>query len=297
MTSKLITDFFPSTPPLPVERFPRETLVQTRAEWISFFNEGWPAAPGITMEKANCDGVDAVWYRPGPKPSERVILYVHGGGFMWSSAEDHQGVISRIAIAANCDSIALDYKVAPFAPFPGPIEEGVILYRWMLANGYESSKIAIAGDSAGGGLALSLLHALEREGLPTAGCAAVTSSYIDLTNQGESIDWVDDPCVTRTGLEICAEAYLQGRDPADPLASALFGDLSKFPPVLLQVGSREQLLSDSTRFAAKAEASGVDATLEVYSGCMHLWHWWVPESPESHAAIASIARFIDEKLA
>ena len=253
----------------------------------------YPGLPGVATESVVLDEVDAVWYRPPQAESGRVVLYIHGGGFMWSSALGHCGMISRVAAQSSCDVLALDYDVAPFSRFPVPVNEGVRLYRQLLTSGYAASKIAMVGDSCGGGLVMSVLSELKRLKLALPGCAAITSAYTDLTNRGESIDWVTlDPCVSREGLEVCATEYLQGHDPMDPLASPLHGDLSGLPPMLLQVGSREQLLSDSTRFAAKAEAQGVKVTLEVYDGCVHLWHWWAPDAPESKAALQRIGEFV-----
>jgi epsilon-lactone hydrolase len=285
-------DFRDRSPVMP-GRIPVEDLAAARQAGVDRSKARYPVLSGVAMEKVTCDGVDAVWYRPPNAQPDRVILYVHGGAFMWSSAEGHCGVISRVAAQSRCDTLALDYKVAPFSPFPGQIEEGVALYMWILWAGISPGKIALVGDSCGGGLVLSIISALKREGVPLPACATISSAYADLTNRGESIDWVTmDPCVTREGLEICVDEYLQGHDPADPLASPLLADLADFPPLLIQAGSRERLLSDSTRLAAKADAAGVEVKLEIYDGCVHLWHWWVPDAPEAAAAIQSIGEFV-----
>jgi epsilon-lactone hydrolase len=292
MPSRQMTEFLARSPVMP-GRMPTEDMAAARQAGIARSIERNPILPNVRMEKVTYDQVEAVWYRPPSSDADRAILYIHGGAFMWSSAEGHCGVISRVAAQSNCDTLALDYKVAPSNPFPSQIEEGVRLYRRLLQSGYAPGKVALVGDSCGGGLVISVIYALKLEGVPLPACASISSAYIDLTNQGESIDWVTaDPCVSREGLDICLEQYLQGHDPADPLASPLFADLTGFPPTLIQVGSRERLLSDSTRFAAKADATGVDVKLEVYDGCVHLWHWWVPEAPEAQAAIDSIGDFV-----
>lgn len=255
--------------------------------------ERYPTLAGVAAEKVTCDGVNAIWYRPLHARPGRAILYIHGGAFIWSSAEGHCGVISRAAAACGVDALALDYGLAPEHPFPGPVDEAVRLYKWMLEAGYAPADLSMIGDSAGGGLVLSAMLALRAEGVPLPACGVIASAYADLTNSGESIDWVTmDPCVTREGLDACREAYLQGRDATDPLASPVFANLAGFPPLLVQVGSRERLLSDSLRVAAKADADGVEVKLEVYDGCVHLWHWWAPDAPETEAAMKSIGEFV-----
>ena len=296
MPSQQITDFTKLVQPLP-GRLPLEDLPGAQEMLIAYCVAQWPSLAEVEHERVRCDDVAAIWYRP-PNPTKgHVLMYVHGGGYVWCSAESHAGIISRVAAESRAETIALDYKVAPSQAFPGPVEEGVTLYNWLLKSGYAPENIAIVGDSAGGGLVLAIVYALKSRQLPLPACAAVSSAYTDLTNTGESIDWVtSDLCVSREGLDFCVELYLQGHDPRDPLASPLHADLSGFPPLLVQVGSRERLLSDSTRFAAKADAAGVDVRLEVYDGCMHLWQWWVPEAPEAKAAVSSIADFVSTHL-
>jgi epsilon-lactone hydrolase len=292
MVSRQMLDFWAVSPGMP-EIPPIQDLPAARKQGNARMMATYPILPGVKTEAVICDGVSAVWYRPPTTKANRAILYIHGGAFIWGSGESHCGVISRVAAECGCDALALDYGLAPEHPFPGPVHEGVRLYKWMLSAGYHPDSISLVGDSAGGGLVLSVIVALKAEGVALPACAAIASAYADLTNTGETIDWVTkDPCVTREGLDACRAQYLQGHDPKDPLASPIFADLTGFPPVLVQVGSRERLMSDSTRFAAKADAAGVDVTLEVYDGCVHLWHWWVPDAPETAATIKSIGAFV-----
>lgn len=294
MVSKEMRDFWaicpamPDIPPvtsLPAERQARDERTMQR----------YPVLAGVTPEEVRCNEVSAIWYRPDNARPDHAILYIHGGAFIWSSAAGHCGVISRVAAECRMDTLALDYGLAPEHAFPGPVEEGVRLYKWMLSSGYKPGAISLIGDSAGGGLVLSVLLVLKAEGLPLPACGVIASAYADLTNAGESIDWITkDPCVTREGLDACRDQYLQGHDAADPLASPIFGDFTGFPPLLVQVGSRERLLSDSLRVAAKADAAGVDVRLEVYDGCVHLWHWWVPDAPETATAMKSVGDFLSE---
>lgn len=292
MVSQQMRDLWAACPAMP-EIPPAEELPAERRARDLRTIERYPILAGVAAEKVSCDGVKAIWYRPPDASPGRAVLYIHGGAFVWSSAEGHCGVISRVAAACGAGALALDYGLAPEHPFPGPVDEAVRLYRWMLESGYAPAAISVIGDSAGGGLVLSAMLALRSQGVPLPACGVISSAYADLTNSGESIDWVTmDPCVTREALEACREAYLQGRDPADPLASPVFANLAGLPPLLIQVGSRERLLSDSLRVAAKADADGVEVKLEVYDGCVHLWHWWAPDAPETAAAVKSISEFV-----
>jgi epsilon-lactone hydrolase len=291
MVSSHIIDFAEKIPPMPSD-LPLDQVPAAQAGLIELCVQMWPADDDAAIERVVVDDVEAVWHLPPDVDDSRVILYVHGGGYVWCSAESHAALIQRVAVSAGAKALALDYRVAPQSPFPGPVKEGVALYKWLLSSNYEPSKIAIAGDSAGGGLALAIMHALAMEGVELPGCVVVTSPWTDLTNSGESIEYVADPCVSRPSLDFCVNLYLCGQDASNPLASPLFGDFSTFPPLLVQVGSREKLLSDSTRLAARADAAGVDVELEVYDRCNHLWHWWVPEAPEAKSAVDRIGEFI-----
>lgn len=296
MVSSAITEFAKLVPPMP-SAMPLDELATAQAGLIDLCLQMWPASADAVTERITVDGVKAVWHLPPDADDHRVILYVHGGGYVWCSADTHAAIVQRVADAAGARALALDYAVAPQSRFPGPVEEGVTLYKWLLATGHKPSSIAFAGDSAGGGLALAIMHALRMEGIDLPSCVAVTSAWTDLTNGGESVETVtNDPCVSLPSLEFCADLYLGDQDASDPLASPLFGDFSAFPPMLIQAGSREKLLSDSVRLAARADAAGADAELEIYDRCHHLWHWWVPDAPEAKSAVNRIGEFIKQHI-
>ncbi len=291
MVSREIEAFMPECPRMPPPMSLEDVLARQQQTLTG--PQRWPGLSSVELEDVDCEGVAAVWYRPKQIEGKGVVLYCHGGGYMWSSARRHEGIISRVADACRLPVLALDYKLAPTSPFPGPVEEGIRLYSWLRGQGYDARQVAFVGDSAGGGLVLALGHGLIDAGEPLPACVASSSAWTDLALTGESIDAVvHDPCVSREGLETCRKHYLQGHDPQDKLASPLYGDFSGFPPLLLQVGSREQLLSDSTRVAAKADAAGVEVTLDIFDRCPHLWNWWVPESPEARRSMLDIAEFV-----
>lgn len=291
MASQKIEEYMRQIQPMPTDLTVDEVFdLQMQQNWIV---EKLPCHASVSMERRDCDGVRTLWFQPENARTDCIVLYCHGGAYILGSAMLTQGLISRLAHASGIPVVALDYQLAPKSAFPTQVDEGYNLYSWLLRNGFNASQIAFAGDSAGGGLVMSICHkiGLERDALPA--CVAASSPWTDLCLTGESIDTVAyDPCVTREGLEFARELFLQGKDPADPLASPLFGPFSGFPPLLIQVGSRERLLSDATRVAAKADSVGVDVTLSVFDRCPHLWHWWVPDSEEGRAAVDEISAFL-----
>src|SRR5690606_5447385 len=171
----------------------------------------------------------------------------------------------RISKAANCRVLSLDYRLAPEHPFPAAVDDAVTGYRWLLDQGIRPDRIAIAGDSAGGGLAAATLVALKDRGEPMPAAGVCLSPWVDMEGTGESMTSraALDPMVQKDGLKDMASLYLDGADPRSPLAAPLYADLSGLPPLLIQVGTAETLYDDATRLAEKAEAAGVDVTLET----------------------------------
>jgi acetyl esterase/lipase len=174
------------------------------------------------------------------------------------------------------------------------VEDSVAAYRWLLGEGYDAGNIAIAGDSAGGGLTVAAMVQLRYLGLPMPGAAVCFSPWVDLEGIGESMDANAeiDPMVQREGLAFMAGAYLGGLDPRAPLAAPLYADLQGLPPTLIQVGSAETLLDDATRLAGKTRAAGVDAQLDVWEDMIHVWQLFAPILPEGQQALAQAGEFI-----
>jgi acetyl esterase/lipase len=205
--------------------------------------------------------------------------------------------MARIGAAARCRVLGVNYRLAPEALFPAPVDDALAVYHWLTAAGVPPSQIAVGGDSAGGGLAAALLLALRDRGGVLPAAAVLLSAWTDLTAEGESYATRSDadPIHQRAMILATARQYLgpQG-DASNPLASPLFGGLAGLPPLLLQVGDRETVLDDSTRFAAKARAAGVRADLEVYDNMIHVFQQFADEIPEARLAIAAIGRFLVE---
>lgn len=252
----------------------------------------FPVATGVTVREIDADGVPADWLTVDDGETDRVILYFHGGAYVMGSRNTHRGLASRIARAANAQVLLPEYRLAPEHPFPAAVEDARRCWKWLLAEGHPPERIAIAGDSAGGGLALATLLALKEEGAPLPGCAVGMSPWTDLEGTGPSArpDAVDDPMLTPEGLRTSGSQYAAG-DLQHPFAAPLYGNLQNLPPLLLQVGTREVLLSDSIRFADKARAAGVDVSIEIKEGLIHVWQMF-EHVPEAESAVARVGAFI-----
>lgn len=252
----------------------------------------FPAEADIVAQEVDAGGVVADWVSVGDARPERIVLYLHGGGYIMGSRNTHRGLAGRIARAAEARVLLPEYRLAPEHPFPAAVEDATACWHWLVEQGHKPENIAIAGDSAGGGLALCTLLALKSSGETLPACAIGLSPWTDLEGTGPSAQpgAVDDPMLNTDGLRDGGIQYA-GNDLRNPLAAPLHGDLTGLPPLLLQVGTREILMSDSTRFAEKARASGVDVTLEVEDGLIHVWQIF-PNIPEAQDAVGRIGAFI-----
>jgi epsilon-lactone hydrolase len=250
-------------------------------------------------EVTNVDagGVPAAWIVPAGNVTERVVLYAHGGSYNAGSITSHIPLTSNIAIATKSRLLAIDYRLAPDHPFPAAVDDALAAYLWLLEQNIDPKRIVVAGDSAGGGLVLALLLALRDKGTPLPAAAVCLSAWTDLTCSGES--WTKnakaDFMLKLIPTMQSAEIYLKDADSHNPLASPLFGDLHGLPPILMQVGSNEIILSDSVSFAEKAKSAGVNVTLEIWDGMQHEWQYAASFLPEGRQAIAKIGEFLAEK--
>ncbi|MEF3365749.1 alpha/beta hydrolase [Methylocystis sp. 9N] len=260
----------------------------------------WPAAPDISLEQAALDGVAAEWSLAPESDPSRAILFFHGGGYCSGSILSHRRMASEAGRAAGARALAVAYRLAPEHPFPAAYEDALAAWRFLRAQGYAANKIAVGGDSAGGGLTLALLMRLRdlQEALPA--CAWLVSPWTDLTLSGETLTTKDaaDPLLHRPYLEELAQAYVPaGVDRKDPRVSPLFGAFGGLPPLLIQVGSEETLLADSTRLAAAAGAAEVSVTLEIWPRMIHAWHLWNARLPEARRALAQTGAFVQARFA
>ena len=244
--------------------------------------------------RLNAGGVAAEWVAAEGAIDGRVVLYFHGGGYIIGSPRTHRPMLAELSQAAGARVLSLDYRLAPEYPFPAPVEDSVSAYRWLLGEGYDPSRIALAGDSAGGGLTVSALVQIRYLGLPMPGAGVCISPWVDMEGLGESMETRAkvDPMVGKENLMVSAKTYLGGADPRAPLAAPLYADLRGLPPLLIQVGDAETLLDDSTRLAGVAREAGVDVQMDVWDDMIHVWHLFAPILPEGKQAIAKAGEFI-----
>jgi acetyl esterase/lipase len=257
------------------------------------------AADDVGVEAVTVAGRAAEWLRAPGANAQRAILYLHGGGYVMGSLTTHRSLGGEISRAAQAAVLMVDYRLAPESPFPAAVEDGVAAFQWLIDKGFKPQNLAIAGDSAGGGLAAATLVALRDRKLQLPKAAVCISPWSDLTCTNESYKTraEADPMVTSDGIGNMAGVYLQGADAKNPLASPNFADWRGLPPLLIQVGRDEVLLDDSIKLHEKAQAAGVDSTLEIWDDMVHVWHAFHPMLPEGKQGIERVGAFLREKWA
>ncbi len=246
------------------------------------------------FRRVDADGVPVTWVSgPGAK-QDRAILYLHGGGYYAGSLTTHQALASNISVEAGAPLLLVDYRLAPENPFPAALEDATRAYRWLLRQGLPPGRIAVAGDSAGGGLAVAGMLELKASGEPLPAAGVCLSPWFDLAMTGESIRTKAsvDRTLRPSDMPFVAWCYLQSADPKTPTASPLYGDLTGLPPILIQVGTDEILLDDSRRFAERAGRMGVSVRLDIWEAMIHVWHAYSRFVPEARKAIAAIGEFL-----
>ena len=271
------------------------SVASMREDWDRLFEV--PALPG-ERDSVDIDGVPGLWVVAPNAGSRNVVLYFHGGGFQLGSTRSHAELMGGISGSAGCRVLGIDYRLAPEHRFPAALDDARRAWAWLLAQGFPPSAVALAGDSAGGNLVLALLLDLARNGAEMPACGVAMSAWTDLTASGEAYESraQSDPIHQRPMIRALAQNYLgDGGDPTSPLASPLFAeeaDLAKLPPLLLQVGDRETVLSDSTAFAEKARRAGAKVDLEVWDEMIHVFQQFPNELSEAREAVTTIGNFV-----
>jgi len=275
-----------------------EVGIEELRKGMELLSELAPLPDGAKIEPVEADGRSCEWIETGEVARDAVLLYLHGGGYTMGSLDTHRGLVARLSEACGVRALSVAYRLAPEHPFPAAVDDAAAAYRWLLGRGIDARRIAIAGDSAGGGLTLATLVALRDSGDPLPGAGVGLSPWVDLEGSGESMEAraEADPMVDREGLLWMAGLYLDGADPRAPLASPLYADLKRLPPLLIQVGTAETLLDDSRRFAERAQAAGVELELQVFEELVHVFQAFAPIVPEAEEAIARIGAFVQARL-
>jgi acetyl esterase/lipase len=257
----------------------------------------YPKPDDIEWERVDAGGVGAEWTRAATSRADCVLVYFHGGGYALGSAEGHRAMCSNLARATRSRVLNVDYRLAPEAPFPAAVEDAVAAYRFALSEGVEPSRMAVGGDSAGGGLALATLVSLRDAGDPLPAAGVAISPWVDMTLSSDSIRTKqdEDPLLKPEVMRVLSETYLAGADPKSPTASPLFAELGGLPPILIQVGTAELLQDEAGRFAEAANRAGVDVSYEPWDEMFHVWHLFADMLPEGRQAIERIAAYLDQE--
>jgi acetyl esterase/lipase len=277
-----------------LQSFPKQIeMPLAQAREVDLLVENFTSEPvGVTSSPA--PEVDGFWMEVSGEKCDRTILYFFGGGYVLGTPATRRKTAGHLALAARARVLVPNYRLAPEHPFPAAVDDAVRAYQYLLAQGVGAGAIILAGDSAGGGLAVATAIALRDRDLPMCGGIVSLSAWADLTCSGESMTSraaVDIEC-TREGLLRMAQDYMNGADPAQPLASPALADLTGLAPLLSLVGGDERLLDDSVRLVRNAGMAGIDGTLFVAAGMQHVFPVWAGSFPEADAAIRLIGDWI-----
>jgi epsilon-lactone hydrolase len=274
------------------------TLAQVRARLRNAEQLTPRPPPSTRTERLDAGGIPAQRITTPASRSAHHVLFLHGGGYATGSIAAYRHFTWRLANAARARVVAIDYRLAPEHPFPAALDDAACAYAWLLATGADPARLAVIGDSAGGGLAFALLLRLADEGSPAPAAIVALSPWTDLALTGASLrrNARADPMLNPEGVAAYARSYLAGADPRTPYASPLYGDFHSPPPTLIHVGSDEVLRDDAVRMASKLRAVGGDVALEIWWRMPHAWHVFAPILPEARRAIARIGMFLQERM-
>ncbi|AKL95142.1 esterase/lipase [Clostridium aceticum] len=253
---------------------------------------------GITYRQSEFKDFYSEWVELKGTPRDKVLLYFHGGGFVMGNAKSHRNIVGNIVKHLGVNALVFDYRLAPENPAPAAVYDSVVIYKWLLEEGYKAENIAFAGDSAGGGIQFATMIKCKDDGIPLPAVCAAFSPCTDMTLSGESHKSrvKADPCTPKGANQTYLGYYIGDGDPKNPYASPLFGDLHGLPPMIIQVGNDETLRDDSVLFAEKAKKSGVEVKIKVWKGMFHCFPVLAPMFPEATEALNETCSFLREKL-
>ena len=269
---------------------------QQRIKLLERFVPGPPA--DVQFVNVDAGGIAAERITTPLSRPERHVLYLHGGAYVAGSPALYRDFTWRIAARARAHVLCIDYRLAPKHPFPAALDDALRAYRWMLAENIDPKRMAIVGDSAGGGLTFATMLRLRDEKLPLPAAAVVISPWTDLALTGSSLrrNAKRDVLLQLEPMPEFTRAYLAGIDARTPYASPLYGDPTGLPPTLIQVGGEEMLLDDSVHMADKMRAAGCEVQLEIWPRMPHVWHFYARIMPEAREALSHIGVFLRDKL-
>ena len=278
---------------------PRPAGWAERRQRLDEVGSAWPVADDVKLGAVDLDGVPGEWSIAPGSDASRVLMFFHGGGYCSGSIASHRRMVTEAGRYAGARTLAVGYRLAPEHPFPAALDDALVAWRFLRRQGIAATRIAVGGDSAGGGLTAALVNRLRASGDEKPACAWLVSPWTDLTMSGSTMASKDaaDPLIHKPYLEELAAAYLPATlDRKDPRVSPLFADLRGFPPLLVQAGSDETLLDDAVRFAAAAGAADVAITLEIWPRMIHAWPLWNARLEAGRRALAIAGAFISAAL-
>jgi len=251
----------------------------------------------ITVKEQVIEGIKAEWLVPDGANHERLILYVHGGGYVSGSCSDHRGFVSKFAKNTGVTNLVYEYRLAPENPFPAALDDSVKVYQWLLKSGFKPQNILIAGESAGGGLCLAILLALKEQNIPLPVAAVAISPWTDLTCSSESYRTKNKVSLAPlNSWKVFSSYYIGNNQANNPLISPLFGDLKGLPPILINSGVDDELFEDGEKFYLKARSAGVDITFTAGIGMVHCYPLLAPMFSEATEAMSEIVNFVRQYL-
>ena len=277
---------------------PRSDDYRQRRKDIDQRGLAYRLATDIGIEPVTANGVRAEWTTTPNDARDAALMYLHGGGYVIGSLDSHRHLVAEAGRACGVAALALDYRLAPEHPFPAAVDDALAGYRFLLGRGLAPGRIAIAGDSAGGGLVVSAMVAIRDAGLPQPACGWCISPWVDMEAAGETMTSraASDPTVQRAGILDMARLYLNGADPRSPLASPIHADLEGLAPLMIQVGACETLLDDALALAKVAGAADVRVDLQIWPEMIHVWHLFHPELKAGSEAIKAGGAFVRSML-
>lgn len=269
--------------PLPLaNRFIRQGVSHARLE------------AGVTRQSVSANGVPCHWLIPQNGPTDRALLYLHGGGFVFGLSPQHLQMGAWLAQRMHTRILMADYRLAPNAPFPAALDDCTAAYHWLLQQGLPAQNIVVAGDSAGGNLTLTLLLKLRDSAAPLPAAAACLSPVTDLSRDHAHPE-LRDPLLSPRSMQLYTRSYVANHDARDPWISPVFGDLCGLPPLLIHVGEDEILRADALRITERAQAAGVDVRLEIAPRMWHVWQLFL-ELPQARQSLEDLAEFLESHL-
>lgn len=251
----------------------------------------------ITIKEQSIEGIKSEWLIPKGADSGKIILYVHGGGYVAGSCSDHRGFVSKFAKNTGVTNLIYEYRLAPENPFPAALEDSVKIYQWILSSGFKPENIIIAGESAGGGLCLAILLALKERNITLPVAAVAISPWTDLTCSGDSYKTKNKVSLAPlNSWNIFSKYYVGNNQATSPFISPIFGSLKGLPPILINSGVDDELFDDGERFYLKAKSAGVDITFTPGIGMVHCYPLLAPMFKEATEAMDEIVDFIKRQL-